>query len=133
MEFKDLVALYFERTNAMQTLWSIYITIVLGLLGFLGTVKLATNSFLMPLFLTIAFVGFATVNMSALRSVTTQRNIVANLIHSSQFDGAINSVAQSKIAASLDPPSVLGLTLFHLGGDALTLVGIWVLVLKVSK
>jgi hypothetical protein len=40
MDFKDLVSMRFERTNAMQTLWISYIMIVFGLLGFIGAAKL---------------------------------------------------------------------------------------------
>jgi hypothetical protein len=72
MEFKDFVSLYFERTNAMQTLWSIYITITLGLLGFLASVRLRTSRIALALFLCSVFAGFAWVNLDALRSVTSQ-------------------------------------------------------------
>jgi hypothetical protein len=40
MEFKELVSFYFERTDATQALWSIYTTVVIGLLAFLSSAKL---------------------------------------------------------------------------------------------
>ena len=90
MEFKDLVTWYFERTNAMQTLWSIYVTIVLGLLGFLGSAKLKPPRLRILCILLIAFLGFAFVNCSALRSVTRQRETLVNLVRSAQPKERVN-------------------------------------------
>jgi hypothetical protein len=37
MDFKDLVSLYFERSNAIQTFWNFYLTVILGLSAFFGS------------------------------------------------------------------------------------------------
>ena len=126
MDFRDLVTLYFERTNAMQTLWSIYITIVLGLLGFVGTAKPRTA---IVVAMAIAFCGFAYVNCDALRSVTWQRNVVASLVRAESGKGD-NSDARLRIAGTLDPPSVRGVIAFHVLGDVLVLSAILFLGLK---
>lgn len=125
MEFKDLVALYFERTNAMQALWSIYVTIVLGLLGFLGTVKLRQPRLRIILLLLFAFCGFAYVNCDALRSVTRQRHVAADLIRSFK-----ETDAQKQISHSLDPPRVVSVVAFHLDGDIITVFAILTLGLR---
>jgi hypothetical protein len=125
MELKDLVALYFERTNAMQALWSIYVTIVLGLLGFLGTVKLKQPRLRIITLLLFAFCGFAYVNCDALRSVTRQRHVAADLIRSSQ-----QTDAQKQISNSLDPPPIAGVVAFHLAGDIITVFAILALGLR---
>ncbi len=117
MNFKDLVTLYFERTNAMQYLWSIYITIVLGLMGFVGTAKPRLAIIFLML---IAFFGFAYVNCGALRSVTNQRNVVANLIRSENKSDTDPDVRR-QISSTLDPPSVLDVTVFHVIGDLLVI------------
>lgn len=127
MDFKDLVTLYFERTNAMQTLWTIYITIVLGMLGFLGTARLRANRRLILILLTVAFLGFATVNLGALKSVTKQRQVAANLIRDDKFDDKPDSVVVAKISGTLDPPAVTGLIAFHVTADVATLVAMWAL------
>lgn len=134
MDFRDLVTLYFERTNAMQTLWGLYLTIVLGLLGFLGTVKLKPPRLRIISLLLIAFCAFAYVNCDALRSVTSQRNILVTLIRQSsgpvEAQEAIYAKNRKQIADSLDPPSVAAVVGFHIAGDALTVFAILLLGLQ---
>jgi hypothetical protein len=111
----------------MQTLWTIYITIVLGILGFLGTVKLRAPRLLILIPLFLAFVGFAADNCGALRSVTNQRNVAADLVReasAAQPRASFDAVVEEKISGSLDPPSVTSVTWFHASADLLTLLAI---------
>jgi hypothetical protein len=117
--------MYFERTNAMQTLWTIYITIVLGILGFLGTVKLRTPRLLILLPLLLAFVAFAVVNCEALLSVTNQRNVAAELVRKASVaepGTAFDAAVKEEISRSLDPPSVASVAWFHVSADLITLL-----------
>jgi hypothetical protein len=125
MELNDLVALYFERSNAMQTLWGFYITIVMGILAFLGSVTLRQPKWLIVAPLAAAFVGFVLVNLNALRSITRQRHTVVDLIRAGQFKNKEegDSPTTNKILADLDPPKAWQVTAFHLLGDALALFG----------
>src|SRR5437763_11023455 len=81
MEFKDLLSLYFERSNAMQTFWGLYITIALGLLAFIGSVKVSRKKrMFLACILSAGFTGFAFVNAYALRDVTLERRAAYRLI-----------------------------------------------------
>jgi hypothetical protein len=108
LEFKDLVAMYFERSNAAQTLWLDYATIVLLLLGFLVAVKKPelTRSFRIALL--CAFAGFAISNLWALKDVTQQREAIAQLAQ---------SMEKNQLAPVLDPTSLYLVVPLHLGAD----------------
>ena len=54
----------------MEGLWTIYITIVLGMIGFLATAKLKAPRLGILSLLLVAFCGFAYVNCDALRWAT---------------------------------------------------------------
>lgn len=44
MSLPDLLPLIFERFNTFQSLWNLYITIVLGVIGFVAAAKSAMAS-----------------------------------------------------------------------------------------
>jgi len=121
----------------MQALWSIYITIVLGTLGFLGAAKLKPPRLLVLAPLFVAFFAFACVNCGALRNVTDQRNITKELIRT--FQAPADSKApldphiQEEILRSLDPASVLAVTWFHVTGDILTLLAMAAIAFRESR
>ena len=66
MEFKDLVSLYFERSNAIQTFWNFYLTVIFGLLAFFESQKMPVGNRALPtLVFSLAFAGFAAFNLHA--------------------------------------------------------------------
>lgn len=131
MELKDLLTLYFERSNAMQMYWNFYITIILALLAFFGTVKLSSKAKLIALaaVLTVAFGAFASVNLEAVRWVHKQRYDAKALIDKGAFyknDDLVQETAR-QLAKHLNTPSLSTVTALHLTGDVLAIAGIWVL------
>src|ERR1700685_3398680 len=71
MTYSDLLQAFFERSNALEALWTIYVTVVGALLGFCaarGRLGLWTMSVI-----TVAFCLFAAGNLSGMRDVTLQR------------------------------------------------------------
>ena len=60
MDAKSALNLFFERSNAMQMFWSLYIPIVLGIMAFFGAGS--QRSRIPAASVTFAFVSFATVN-----------------------------------------------------------------------
>jgi heme/copper-type cytochrome/quinol oxidase subunit 4 len=133
VELKDVVTLYFERANAMQTFWSFYITIILALLAFFSSAKLGKKAVQVGVILSLAFAFFAAVNLwGGLREVTHQRKAVADLIHNWNFEDGKQPEAAGRDKAMwkvLEPtmhaPPWNEVVLTHLIGDVLTLVAIW--------
>jgi hypothetical protein len=134
MEFKDLLSLYFERSNAMQMYWNFYITIVLSLMAFFGTIKLSTKIKYVTGILVLAFVAFAFVNLDALCEVDQQRIDAKCLIKQNSYkkDNAPDQATVNQLSAHMNPPSIAGVTALHLIGDLFTIAGILILVWKKS-
>lgn len=133
MEFKDLLSLYFERSNAMQTYWNFYITIILALMAFFGTVKITPRIKYVIGILLLAFIAFASVNLSALREVNQQRIDARTIIEQGMFkrdNAAPDQAVAEQLLKDMNPPSIAGVTAMHITGDVLTVIAILVLVLK---
>src|ERR1700730_18108822 len=82
MNYNELIQLYFERSNAMQQYWNLYVIIVGGVLAFSSLRKHADA-------VTTALVGllfalFAYKNLDAMKDTTAQR--FATLEAIKQFD-----------------------------------------------
>jgi len=130
MEPKDLVSFYFERTNAMQVLWSFGLTVILGLLAFFGSIKPSPRTTRVAAILSLTFVGLAYVNLTGLLSVTRQRIAAAELIRSSHSDTSPGQAAITAIAQTLDPPTTVGVISLHIFADIFTLAAVWTLALR---
>ena len=110
--------MYFDRSNAFETLWSFYVTVVLGLLAFSGGGK--KTSIGVAVFLTIAFLVFAAASLKALRVVTHQRWELQTLIRK------VASLPDEKaLAETIDTSTVRQVVAFHFLGDVLAMAGIW--------
>jgi len=133
MEFKDLVTLYFERSSAMQTFWSIYVTIALGLLAFIGSVKPSPERNLLAGILSFSFVAFAAVNLDALVDVTIARNVAKELISNFKPSATLTQEVIDKIMLTVRPPAVWTIIVFHVTADILVLAGVWILTLRKGK
>jgi hypothetical protein len=132
MEFKDLLGLYFERSNAMQMYWNFYITIILALMAFFGTVKISSEIKYVMGILILAFIAFATVNLGALREVDQQRIDAKALIEQGAFrkDTAPDEATARLLLKDMNPPTIAGVTTLHIIGDLFTIAAILTLVLK---
>ncbi|MGB6307720.1 MAG: hypothetical protein WBF89_07985 [Steroidobacteraceae bacterium] len=125
MEFKDVLAMYFERGVALQTFWNFYITIALGYLAFLGVLTPLPVNKRAAVLLTCGFVVFAAANLGGLIGVTKQRLELQSLLTAepknlSQYPSDLANIRQT-----LDAPTVDGVIGVHVAGDALLLVCIW--------
>lgn len=136
MEFQDLLSLYFERSNAMQTYWNFYITVNLALLAFMATVQTAKLNRPVAVILMIAFAAFASVNGEALSEVAKQRTTTKNLMESFRDqlgeDTPDKEVAR-QILAVIHPPTVFQVIVVHLIGDIFVLGVIWFFAVKRMK
>ena len=137
MEFKDITAQLFERSNAMQTFWSYYITIALALIAFFGTTQ---RSKTLAAIFTIAFVGVAMVNLDGMKNIAHQRLALQDLVAAAKAPSAAAVFAKPVSAkvvdayiSSVHPPSVCGVVVAHLFCDAVVIAAIWVLTPRGTK
>src|SRR2546430_343797 len=71
MKYDQLIQLYFERSNALQAYWTLYVVVVGGLLAFSSLRK--QPAVLTTAIVTLLFALFAYENLSAIHDVTVQR------------------------------------------------------------
>ena len=124
MSLADLFTMYFDRSNAFETLWSFYVTVVLGLLAFSGGGKQTPIG--VAVFLTIAFLVFALASLKALFDVTRQRVELQALVRKAATGD------EKAIAKTINPSTVALVVAFHLLGDVLAMGGIWFFALRRS-
>lgn len=125
MTYNDLIQLYFERSNALQAYWTLYVVIVGGLLAFSSLRK--EPAALTTLVVSILFALFAYENLDAILETSRQRFATLDAIKASEVD-------MQHVRASIEPtlkPATLGSsTATHLVSDLLTIVGLWVMELR---
>ena len=82
MNYNELIQLYFERSNAMQQYWNLYVVIVGGVLAFSSLRK--QPAAITTALVCILFALFAYENLDAMKDTTAQR--FATLEAIKQFD-----------------------------------------------
>jgi hypothetical protein len=85
MKYDELIQLYFERSNALQGYWTLYVVIVGGILAFSSLRKLPAT--MTTLIVSLLFGLFAYENLDAIMTVTRQRHATLAAI---KLDGARN-------------------------------------------
>src|SRR5215472_6775971 len=103
MNYNDLIQLYFERSNAMQQYWNLYVIIVGGVLAFSSLRK--QPAAITTALVCILFALFAYENLGAMHDTTAQRFATLDAIK--QFDsGAAAAAAPSKQVRELLEPTL---------------------------
>jgi hypothetical protein len=126
MSYSDLIQLYFERSDALQSYWTLYVVIIGGLLAF-SSLR-AMPDLLTTALLTVLFTMFAYKNLGAIRDTTEQR--IAALEAIKQYDASDPSAgdvrrARTLLEPTLNPPDYGGVRVFHIASDLLTLMTLW--------
>jgi hypothetical protein len=132
MKYNDLVQLFFERSNALQTFWTIWVAVVGALLAFCAARR--KLGLWMMCILTVGFCLFACVNLFGMRDVSAQRLAAMKAMkdfpppaESNKEERQSLEAVRKTIEDSLNPPTVGVVTTFHLLVDLLVLVAIWVI------
>src|SRR5947208_11838912 len=81
MKYNELIQLYFERSNALQSYWTLYVVVLGGLLAVSSLNK--QPSLLTTLLVSILYCVFAYKNLDAIRDTTFQRAATLQLIKES--------------------------------------------------
>ncbi|MBZ5521627.1 MAG: hypothetical protein LAP21_05150 [Acidobacteriia bacterium] len=120
MEDKEALTLFFERSNAMQTYWSYYITVVLGVLAFFGagSPRSVTTAGL----ISVTFLGFARANYQGMTDVARQRVEVCKYLIKPEYNcSKLPCTIKSPLPITLNPPAVNAVKAFHIVVDVLTI------------
>jgi hypothetical protein len=126
MTYDQFVNLYFDRSNALQWYWTLYVVIIGGLLAFSSLRQ--RGDLLTTLLICILFSFFAYKNMGAIHDTTLQRMAVLQSIKDSPFSLATDAKQISQrqaFEATLVAPEwegPLGTRNFHVTCDGLTII-----------
>lgn len=133
MKYDDLIQLYFERSNALQGYWNLYVIVVGGLLAFSSLRKMPAA--MTTLVVSLLFCLFAYENLDAIMTVTRQRH--ATLAAIKQSDAGSTAPEIKLVRELLEPTLTLAaeraVQRTHLVSDILTIIGLWTMELRRRK
>jgi hypothetical protein len=134
MNYNELIQLFFERSNAMQQYWNLYVIIVGGLLALASLRK--QPAAITTAVVSLLFALFAFKNLDAMHDVTAQRFATMQAIK--QFDSSGATLPSSKpvrdlLEPTLAPASYESVRLTHVVSDVLTIVALWAMELRRRK
>jgi hypothetical protein len=126
VNYNELIQLYFERANAMQAYWNLYVVIVGGLLAFSSMRK--QPAVVTTALVSILFALFAYKNLDAMHDTTAQR--FASLQAIKQFDSSGATASGSKevrdlLEPTLTPATYESVRATHVTSDVLTIAALW--------
>ena len=131
MRYSELVQLYFERSNALQWYWTLYVVVIGGLLAF-SSLRVRRDA-LTGLLVTILFCLFAYKNLGAIHDTTVQRLAALQAIHQSPT-ARVDTSDTGRVGEILDPtlvaPAYEGVRNFHIAADLLTIAAFWAMELR---
>ena len=132
MKYNELIQLYFERSNALQAYWTLYVVILGGLLAFSSLRK--QPAALTTAMVTLLFALFAFKNLDAIHDVTVQRVAVLDAIK--QTDATASTEIQqlrTTLEPTLIPATFASVKTTHLTADFLTILALWAMEFRRRK
>jgi hypothetical protein len=126
MSYGELIRLYFERSNALQWYWTLYVVVIGGLLAFSSLRQ--RPDMLTAVLVTVLYCFFAYKNLGAIRDVTMQRLAVLELIKQTPAVGPASTQSPQALQAlqeALVAPDYPGVRNFHIASDLLTIAAVW--------
>jgi hypothetical protein len=130
MNYSELIQLYFERSNALQAYWNLYVVIVGGLLAFSSLRK--QPAMVTTLIVSLLFGLFAYENYDAIQVATGQRLATHEAITKFDLSGAPPSANQLRelLEPKMTPASHNGVRNTHVTSDILVIVALWAMELR---
>jgi hypothetical protein len=138
MTLNDLIQMYFDRANAYQWYWTLYVVIVGGLLAF-SSLRLRQDLITLVL-ITVLFSIFAYKNGSAILDTLAQRNAAVTALEELQKHQ--NAQVRMGVANPVDAktydimmPTLIrldrdGVRNFHIISDVLVIITLWAFELR---
>jgi hypothetical protein len=120
MSNTDLVHLYFDRSNALQGYWTLYVVIIGGLLAFSSMRQ--RPSFWTTVIVAVLYCCFAYKNLGAIGDTTHQRIALLESIRA--YAGPTDAPLE-KLKPTLDVPDYEGVKRFHVFCDVLTVIALF--------
>ena len=118
MQYNELIQLYFERSDAIQSYWTLYVAVIGGVLAF-ASLRLRPD-WLTTALVSILFAVFAYKNLGGIYDATIQRYAILDLIRK-----APAPASENPITPTLLPPDYPGVRNYHIAVDALTILTLW--------
>jgi len=119
MSYGELIRLYFDRSNALQWYWTLYVVIIGGLLAFSSLRQ--RPDLLTVILVTVLYCFFAYKNLGAIRDTTRQRTAIVEAL----AGVPMTSPDAARITPMLERPDDAGIRNFHVASDVLTLAAVW--------
>ncbi len=125
MNYSDLIQLYFDRSNAMQNFWNLYVLIVGGILAFSSLRKQPAT--ITTLLVCVLFALFAYENLGAMKDCTAQRFAMLEAVKNFDANGGATTnpkPARDLIEPTLTPATWGSVKTTHLTSDILTILAL---------
>jgi uncharacterized membrane protein len=129
MSYTDLVQLYFDRTNASQWYWTLYVVVIGGLLAFSSLRR--RPDLVTVVLVTILYACFAYKNMGAIVDVTNERFAILEVMKERFASGdlqanviEVNRVRE-RLEPTFNPTPASSARNFHIACDVLTVAALW--------
>ena len=125
MTYSELIQLYFDRSNAMQDLWNLYVLVVGGILAFSSLRK--QPAAVTTLLVCLLFALFAYENLGAMKDCTAQRFAALEAIKQFDANGAATTSpnpVRDLLEPTLTPATWQSVKVTHLTSDVLTIVAL---------
>ncbi len=125
MSYSELIQAYFERANALQWYWTIYVLVIGGILGFSAFRQ--HKDFVTTILVTVLFVCFAYKNLGAIEDTQMEQQAILSAIREYPASGADAANVQ-RVRDVLEPRLTsqehAGRT-FHVACDLMTIAFLW--------
>lgn len=128
MKYHELIQLYFERSAALQSLWTLYVVILGGVLAFSSLRQRRDR--LTTALITVLFVIFALRNLGGIHDVIGHRQAAFQAIKQYPLtagpeEGALPPAQRQALESTLAPVEFAEARRFHLLADLLTIAALW--------
>jgi len=131
MKYNELIQLYFERSNALQGYWTLYVVVLGGLLAFSSLRK--QPAMLTTALVVILFAIFAYKNLDAIQEVTTQRLAVMQSMKAAEVAGSDSKGLRDLLEPTLNPASLSSVRTTHIVSDLLAIAALCAMEMRRRK
>jgi hypothetical protein len=131
MNYSELIQLYFDRSNALQNYWTLYVVIIGGLLAVSAIRK--QPSILTTAIVSVLFALFAYENLGAIQETAAHRFAVLDSIKASPATAPDVAQLRETLEPRLRPASHTSTALTHIIADVLTIAALWTMELRRRK